>query len=82
MLADPAARTRRACRPAPDGSSSIGDGTSVLVLDDLDAAPAGKTYQAWVVTGQTPVSAGIFGSGGARPSSRSPGPCRPAPWSR
>ena len=30
------------------------------MLDDLPAAPAGKTYQAWVVEGQTPVSAGTF----------------------
>ncbi len=36
------------------------DGAAVLVLDDLAAAPAGMTYQAWVVEGQTPVSAGIF----------------------
>lgn len=35
-------------------------GAAVLVLDDLSAAPAGKTYQAWVVEGQMPVSAGTF----------------------
>ena len=35
-------------------------GTAVLVLDALPAAPAGKTYQAWVITDNTPVSAGVF----------------------
>jgi hypothetical protein len=37
-----------------------GDGAAVLVLDDLAAAPAGMTYQAWIVEGQTPASAGTF----------------------
>jgi anti-sigma-K factor RskA len=37
-----------------------GDGSAVLVLDDLSDAPAGKTYQAWVVQGTTPASAGTF----------------------
>ena len=39
-----------------------GDGSAVLVLDQLAAVPSGKTYQAWVVKGQTPVSAGTFAS--------------------
>jgi len=39
-----------------------GDGSAVLVLDELPAAPSGKTYQAWVVTGRVPVSAGTFTS--------------------
>jgi anti-sigma-K factor RskA len=36
------------------------DGAGVLVIDDLAPAPEGRTYQAWVVAGETPVSAGIF----------------------
>lgn len=36
------------------------DGSAVLVLDHLADAPAGKTYQAWVVQGTTPASAGTF----------------------
>jgi anti-sigma-K factor RskA len=36
------------------------DGSAVLVVDDLAAAPAGKTYQAWVVEGQTQISGGTF----------------------
>ena len=35
-------------------------GEAVLVLNDLPSAPAGKTYQAWIVDDQMPVSAGIF----------------------
>lgn len=38
------------------------DGKAVLVLNDLPPAPAGKTYQAWIVDDQTPVSAGTFES--------------------
>jgi anti-sigma-K factor RskA len=43
-----------------------GSGTAVLVLDALPAAPAGKTYQAWVITDDTPVSAGVFAPTGDR----------------
>ncbi len=59
MLADPTATTVA----LQTGSGRLvvdADGAAVLVLDDLAAAPAGKTYQAWVVEGQTPVSAGTF----------------------
>lgn len=59
VLADPAASTVA----LQSGSGRLvvgGEGAAVLVLDDLAAAPAGKTYQAWVVEGQTPVSAGTF----------------------
>jgi hypothetical protein len=36
------------------------DGQGVLVLDELDSAPDGKTYEAWIVESGTPVPAGIF----------------------
>ena len=36
------------------------DGDAVLVLNELPDAPEGKTYQAWIVDGQMPVSAGTF----------------------
>jgi anti-sigma factor RsiW len=36
------------------------DGRAVLVLPDLAAAPAGKTYEIWVVEGDAPVPAGLF----------------------
>jgi anti-sigma factor RsiW len=59
VLADPNATTVA----LESGSGRVvvdADGSAVLVVDDLAAAPAGKTYQAWVVEGQTPVSAGTF----------------------
>jgi len=61
VLADPAATT--VALQAGSGRLVVADdGDAVLVLDDLAAAPAGKTYQAWIVEGQTPVSAGTFAS--------------------
>ena len=59
VLADPTAETVRL--QAGSGRLVVADdGVAVLVLDDLAPAPAGKTYQAWVVEGQTGVSAGTF----------------------
>ena len=47
------------------GRLVVGDGgDAVLVLNDLPAAPDGKTYQAWIVDDQMPVSAGTFVSTG------------------
>jgi anti-sigma-K factor RskA len=37
-------------------------GKAALVLCNLGQAPAGKTYQAWVLSGDKPVSAGVFDS--------------------
>ena len=42
------------------------DGTATLVVDDLAPAPAGKTYEAWVITDQIPKPAGTFAGGGVR----------------
>ena len=36
------------------------NGRAALVLPDLGQAPAGKTYQAWIIEGDNPISAGIF----------------------
>jgi anti-sigma factor RsiW len=58
-LADPAARTV-ALETGQGRLVVLPDGRAVLVLDDLDAAPAGKTYEAWIVEGGTPLPAGIF----------------------
>jgi anti-sigma factor RsiW len=59
VLADPNAMT--VAMESGSGRVVVGaDGAAVLVVDDLAAAPAGKTYQAWVVEGKTPVSAGTF----------------------
>jgi anti-sigma factor RsiW len=60
VLADPEART--VALSTGEGRLVVAeDGRAALVLDDLDPAPAGKTYQAWIVdTGGVPASAGLF----------------------
>jgi anti-sigma factor RsiW len=59
VLADPDART--VGLEAGDGRLVVGeDGRAVLVLDSLDPAPAGKTYEMWILEGETPVPAGTF----------------------
>jgi anti-sigma factor RsiW len=61
LLADPSATSV----PLQSGTGRLvvgSDGEAVLVLNDLPPAPAGKTYQAWIVDDQTPVSAGTFES--------------------
>lgn len=62
VLADPDARSV----PLETGSGRlvVAGADGVLVLDGLEAAPAGKTYQAWVVADGTPASAAVFESGG------------------
>lgn len=38
-------------------------GRAILIVSGLRRTPAGKTYQAWVVTGQKPRPAGLFDGG-------------------
>ena len=59
VLSDPTART--VALEAGEGRVVVSDeGSAVLVLDALDAAPAGKTYEVWIIDGDTPVRAGLF----------------------
>jgi len=59
ILADPTATT--VALQAGDGRLVVaGGGDAVLVLDGVGQAPSGKTYQVWIVEGQTPTSAGLF----------------------
>jgi anti-sigma-K factor RskA len=47
-----------------DGSLLIAnDGRAAIVVCGLDRAPSEKTYEAWVITGTTPVPAGLFQGG-------------------
>ena len=65
MLADPSATS--VSMKAGSGRLVVANGGSaVLVLDDLTSAPEGKTYQAWVVDGETPASAGTFSESDGR----------------
>jgi anti-sigma factor RsiW len=59
LVADPTSRT---VEMAPGGGRLfVGlDGQAALVLPDLGEAPAGKTYQAWVIEDGNPISAGTF----------------------
>ena len=59
LVADPTSRT---VDMAPGGGRLVVglDGQAALVLPDLGEAPAGKTYQAWVIEDGNPISAGIF----------------------
>jgi len=41
-----------------------GGGRAALVVCGLAQAPAGKTYEAWVIEGKTPRRAGLFRGGG------------------
>ena len=45
------------------GSVVVSGGNGALVVSDLAPAPAGKTYQAWVIAGGRAYPAGIFGGG-------------------
>lgn len=40
------------------------EGKAVLVLDAVPTVPPGKTYQAWVIANNMPVSAGVFSANG------------------
>jgi anti-sigma-K factor RskA len=43
------------------------DGEAALVVCGLQPAPEGKTYEAWVIEGETPRPAGLFRGGGGCP---------------
>lgn len=62
VLADPGARS--VALQAGDGRLVVtDDGRAVVVLDGLDPAPAGKTYQLWIVPGgdiAAATSGGLF----------------------
>lgn len=68
VLADPGAQS--VDLQAGDGRLVVdADGRAVLVLDGLDPAPAGKTYEMWVVPGgdiEQASSAGLFQGSGER----------------
>jgi len=59
VVADPASRT--VALEAGDGRLVVDPaGQAVLVLDELDPAPAEKTYEMWIVEGEAPRPAGLF----------------------
>jgi anti-sigma factor RsiW len=59
VLADPSSST--ISLETGEGRLVVGpDGRAVLVLDGLDPAPAGKTYELWIVEGDNAAPAGLF----------------------
>ena len=59
MIADPEART--VALESGEGRLVVGpDGSAVLVLDALGSAPAGKTYEAWIIDDNGTTAAGLF----------------------
>lgn len=63
ILAQP--DTRRIPLAGARGSLVVAPtGQAVLAVEGLPRAPAGKTYQAWVINGGVPRSAGTFRGGG------------------
>jgi anti-sigma-K factor RskA len=58
---------REALRSVPltgaNGTVVISGGRGALVVSNLAPAPAGKTYEAWVVAGGKAYPAGLFGGG-------------------
>lgn len=65
VLSDPAART--VALEAGDGRLVVGgDGRAVLVVNALESAPKGKTYEVWVAAEGAPVRAGLFDGASAR----------------
>jgi len=64
VLADPSAD--RIALHGRSGSLVVApSGAAALVIRQLDEAPSGKTYEAWVIEGDHPQPAGTFEGGGA-----------------
>jgi anti-sigma-K factor RskA len=61
VLADTGAQ--RIALAAGKGTLVSGSGGAVLVVDGLEPAAAGKTYQVWVVRKGVPASSGLFAGG-------------------
>lgn len=64
VLASPDAR--QVALQQGDGTLVVSGTDAVLVLSSMEAAPPGKTYEVWVLDGETPVRAGVFPGGGSR----------------
>jgi len=67
-LHDQLGRAKEALRGVPltgaNGSVVVAGGSGALVVSDLAPAPAGKTYEAWVIRDGRASAAGTFGGGG------------------
>ena len=65
VLADPSART--VSLEKTEGKLVVdGAGTAVLIVENIELAPAGKVYEAWVIDGDVAKPAGLFPGGSGR----------------
>jgi anti-sigma factor RsiW len=62
----PGARVVPVRGPTPASLITQRDGSATLVLSHLGNAPAGHTYEAWIIHGTTPAPAGTFDGGTLR----------------
>ena len=49
---------------SPGSVFVLPNGKAALVVANLDRAPAGRTYEAWVIHNSKPVPSGTFAGGG------------------
>lgn len=63
IAADPAAARHTLTGDARGTVVVAPDGRAALLVSSLPAAPHGHTYEAWVIEGDTPRPAGLFGGG-------------------
>jgi anti-sigma-K factor RskA len=63
VLADPSARLVSLSGGRSGVLAVRSDGTAALAVRELERAPEGKTYEAWVIRGKTPQAVGLFRGG-------------------
>ena len=66
VLADPSATRLRVSGKAPGTLVVAGDGRAALIVSQLDRAPAGSVYEAWVIHDNKPLRAATFAGGDSR----------------
>ncbi len=63
VLSDPGAQ--RVALHGASGTLVVSRGRRAALVAGLSRAPAGKTYELWVIRNGTPVRAGLFAGGGS-----------------
>jgi len=64
IASDPRATRVPVSGTTPGSVFVLPDGTAALVVTNLDRAPAGRTYEAWVIRNGKPLPSGTFAGGG------------------
>jgi len=63
IVSDPSARFVALAKG--DGRLVVApEGRAAMIVDGLEKAPSGKTYEVWVINGTKPTRAGVFAGGG------------------